>query len=309
MTISAGLGLAGFPFNDASDYWAWVKLCDEGGVNSLWQSDRLISRDPQLETMSVMAALAGATKRIKFGMNVASLGLRDPIVTAKACATIDFLSGGRLLPMFGVGSARSPDFRATGKPTAGRGTRTNEAVQIMTRLWSEDDVDFEGEHYQLKGATISPKPAQKRLPLWLGGSSKAAIERTARWSTGWQAGIENAEDVKPVIEAIKAACDVHGTSIDEDHYGAGFGFYFGDKDNPVVQKQMAGLAKLTGKPADGFFAVGGADEILNRIRDFHTAGAHKFVLRPIAANTAEVMEQTQALIEQVLPELTAMNRS
>lgn len=307
MTISAGLGLAGFPFNDASDYWGWIKLCDEGGVNSLWQSDRLISRDPQLETMSVMAALAGATKRIKFGMNVASLGLRDPIVTAKACATIDFLSNGRLLPMFGVGSARSPDFRTTGKPTAGRGARTNEAVQIMRKLWQEDEVDFDGEHYQLKGATISPKPIQKRLPLWLGGSSKAAIERTARWSTGWQAGIENAEDVKPVIDAIKAACDEYGTSIDEDHYGAGFGFFFGSEDDPIVQKQMAGLAKLTGKSAEGFFAVGGAEEILARIGEFHAAGAHKFVLRPIAGNTSEVMEQTEALIDQVLPELAAMN--
>ena len=92
MTISAGLGIANFPFAGAADFWEWVDLCDEGGVNSLWQSDRIISPEPNLECMSVMAALAGRTRNLKFGMNVASLGLRDPVLTAKACATIDVLS-------------------------------------------------------------------------------------------------------------------------------------------------------------------------------------------------------------------------
>ena len=89
MTISVGIGIANFPFDDARGFWQWVDVCDNGGIDSIWQSDRLISRDANLECMSVMAALAGATRRIKFGMNVASLGLRDPVLTAKQCATID----------------------------------------------------------------------------------------------------------------------------------------------------------------------------------------------------------------------------
>ena len=74
-------------------------------MDSIWQSDRIIEKTPNLETMSVMAALAGGSKRLKFGMNVASMALRDPVLMAKACATIDVLSNGRLLPAFGVGSA------------------------------------------------------------------------------------------------------------------------------------------------------------------------------------------------------------
>ncbi|HBP13600.1 MAG TPA: TIGR03854 family LLM class F420-dependent oxidoreductase, partial [Gammaproteobacteria bacterium] len=107
MTISAGIGIANFSFDDNRGFWKWVDLCDSGGVDSIWQSDRIISTDANLECMSVMAALAGGTKRIKFGMNVASLGLRDPVLTAKQCATIDVLSDGRLLPAFGIGSSRS----------------------------------------------------------------------------------------------------------------------------------------------------------------------------------------------------------
>ena len=192
MTVGAGIGIANFTFDDASGFWQWVALCDDGGVDSIWQSDRIIEKTPNLETMSVMAALAGGSKRLKFGMNVASMGLRDPVLTAKACATIDVLSNGRLLPAFGVGSALSRDFTATGRDTKGRGKRSGEGLEIMARLWSEDEVDFSGEFYRLEGATIAPKPIQQPLPLWVGGSAAAAIERTARWGTGWQAGIESA---------------------------------------------------------------------------------------------------------------------
>ena len=109
MTVSAGIGIANFVFDDVKGFWRWVALCDEGGVDSIWQSDRLMGSEENLECMSVMAALAGATRRIKFGMNVASLGLRDPVITAKACATIDVLSEGRLLPAFPRGhTASSP---------------------------------------------------------------------------------------------------------------------------------------------------------------------------------------------------------
>ena len=104
MTVAIGLGLMEFPFAGAGDYWRWVDLCEAGGVDSLWQTDRLVSRQPILECMAVMAALAGRTRRLRFGMNVVSLALRDPVLLAKQCATIDVLSEGRLLPGFGIGS-------------------------------------------------------------------------------------------------------------------------------------------------------------------------------------------------------------
>ena len=205
LSIAVGLGLNAFPFSGASAFWRWVDLCEEGGVDSLWQTDRLVSEEPFLEVMSVMAALAGRTERIKFGMNVASVGLRDPLLLAKQCATIDVLSDGRLLPAFGIGAIRAPDWAATGTETAGRGRRTDEGLEIIARLWTEDSVDFEGEFYRYRGATIMPKPVQRELPLWLGGSSKAAIRRTARIGTGWIAGLETPEQVAPTIAGIKTA--------------------------------------------------------------------------------------------------------
>src|SRR5580765_6415292 len=98
MAVRIGLGLADFAFSGASAFWRWVDLCEQGGVDSLWQSDRLSGPQPFLEAMSVMAALAGRTRRLKFGMNVLSVAFREPLVIAKSCATVDFLSEGRMLP-------------------------------------------------------------------------------------------------------------------------------------------------------------------------------------------------------------------
>ena len=100
------------------------------------------------------------TRRIKFGVNVVSLALRDPVLLAKQCATIDVLSQGRLLPGFGIGSPQGPEWQTLHIDTATRGRKTDEALEIIHRLWSEDSVDFEGRHNHLTGASISPKPVQ-----------------------------------------------------------------------------------------------------------------------------------------------------
>ena len=308
MGINAGLGIANFSFDDAKGFWRWVDLCDEGGVDSIWQSDRIIESSPNLETMSVMAALAGRTSKIKFGMNVASLGLRNPILMAKTCATVDFLSEGRLLPAFGVGSALSRDFTATGTETKGRGKRTDEGLQIMSRLWSQDHVSFDGEYYQLDDASISPKPIQQPLPLWVGGSSKQAIERTAKWGTGWQAGIESPGEIAPVISSIKERATELDRIIPEDHFGAGFAFRFGSPEEEMVSRQKDLLSKRLKKDPSELMAVGNKDDIMELSNKFLDAGAQKFILRPIASGTEDMLEQTNRLITEVLPEIASLRQ-
>ncbi len=309
MTISAGLGIANFPFADADGFWEWVDLCDASGVDSIWQSDRIIGADANLECMSVMAALAGRTRKLKFGMNVASLGLRDPVITAKACATIDVLSNGRLLPAFGVGSARSRDYTATGTPTRGRGRRAEEGLEILTRLWRDESVTLKGEYYELTDATIAPRPVQQPLPLWVGGSAEQAVQRTAKWGTGWQAGLESPEEVAPVIAAIKTALPGYERQIDDDHYGAGFAFRFGDPDEPICRKYHELLTARLGKDASTLSAIGGTTEMMELLLAFHRVGVHKFVLRPIAADTAEFIDQTRQFIDQLLPVIRQLNHS
>jgi len=296
-----------FPFESGKGFFRWVRLCEEGGIDSLWQTDRLVSKRPILECMSTMAALAGATERMKFGMNVASAGIRDPLVLAKQCASIDFLSGGRLLPAFGLGSALGPDWKATGTPTEGRGWRTDEALDIIAALWRGEKVSGR-EFFPYRDAVISPLPVHTSIPLWIGGSSKAAIRRTARIGTGWLAGRESPEEIGPVIQAIKASCAAQGRSIDDDHYGAGFFYRFGRWDEPFVETRMESMRKaFPDREPRQAMVVGDAEDIMARIDAYVRAGVSKFILRPLGETDEDVYDQTRLLVEEIQAAIDALN--
>ena len=302
LKVRIGMGTATFPFSSARAYWRWVDLLESSQVDSLWQTDRLAGSQPFLESMSTMAALAGATERLKFGMNAVVVSLRDPLVLAKQCATIDYLSGGRLLPVFGVGNDYSPEWNATGRSPRQRGRLADEALEIMKRLWSEERVSFKGEFFQYEDASIAPRPVQKQLPLWIGGHSKAAIRRTARIGTGWLGGVQSPAQAGPVVAAIKEACAQIGRKIDEDHYGAGIPFHFGSWDDPEVAQFGRARARIRGAPDPrSYFAVGDAATILERVQEYLRVGVSKFVLIPIARGDDAMGDQTRRLVEEVIP--------
>jgi alkanesulfonate monooxygenase SsuD/methylene tetrahydromethanopterin reductase-like flavin-dependent oxidoreductase (luciferase family) len=185
--------------------------------------------------------------------------------------------------------------------TKTRGRKADECLEIIHRLWREESVDFDGAFYKLKGVTIAPKPVQSDLPMWIGGSSDAAIRRTARIGTGWQAGGDPAAEAGRIVAAIKAAASEAGRSIDEDHYGAGFAFHFGTRDAPDVGRAMDAYAKRTGRDATYAFAIGDADAILARVAEYVDVGVSKFILRPLGGDDDAILAQTRLLIEQVLP--------
>ena len=307
MSVGVGLGISELPFETARGFWRWIEMCEDSAVDSIWQTDRLVNDKPMLESLTTMAALAGATKRLKFGMNVIALGWRDPLVVAKQCASIDYLSEGRLLPAFGIGTPRGEEWVATGRDPKGRGARTDEALEIISRLWSGESVDYDGTYYQYRGARISPLPAQKRLPLWIGGHSKAAIRRTARIGTGWLGGFQSAAEVTPVVAAIKVATEEAGRRIDHDHYGAGFHFRFGSWDDPVVAPRAEMIATRNARVPEDCMVIGDAPDMVARLKQFIVGGVSKFVLQPVAAGDEDTLEQTHRLIAEVLPEVPALN--
>ena len=304
--IALGVGLAEFPFETPAGFWRWIDLCEQGGVDSFWQTDRLLSRTPILESLSALALVAGRTRRLKFGVNVLSLALRDPVPVARQCATIDYLSEGRLLPGFGIGSPQGPEWAAMGIDRTSAGARTDEALEIIRRLWTGDAVDFAGVHFQLSGARIAPRPAQAELPIWIGGGSRAAIRRTARFGTGWQAGPETPEQAATVIGAIKVALAENGRAIDEDHYGAGIPFRFGHLNEPILATASAAYRARTGRDPAGYFAVGDAGTIAGRIEAYIAAGVSKFIMRPVGSGEAEMLDQTRRLVELLVPRVVGV---
>ena len=304
MAIGIGMGTSVFPFDNARDYFKWVDKCEAGKVDSIWQTDRLVSKESMLECLSAMAILAGYTESIRFGMNVASIAIRDPLITAKQCATIDYISGGRLLPAFGLGSKISRDYTATNISTKGRGKKADEALEIVSRLWAEDSVTFQGEHFSYKDAVITPKPANASIPLWIGGSSQIAVKRTARIGTGWLGGIDSPETAGAVVSGVKEALKNTEREIDDDHYGATLLFRFGNQEDRSVLSTTKGIAVRMGKNARRYYVVGNTSEIVERIKEFIDVGCQKFVLLPMASGTKEVMEQTRLCIDEIIPEFS-----
>ena len=281
MSVRLGLGFLQFPFSSPNAFWRWVDQCEDTGVDSLWLSERIVSTQNYLEPMSALAAIAGRTRRIKFGMSTVVLPLRDPTILAKECATIDYLSEGRFLPMFGVGNDVAPEWKAMNVSPKTRGSKSNEMLELLARLWSEDGVTHHGKYFDLDNVTIMPKPVQDPLPLWIGGSSEAAIERTARYGTGWIAGgAQTPAQLGRVVSAIREKAIEYERPIDDDHYGAGFSFRFGTWEDAAVQRQVQAFAqRAPGVDPKAFMAVGGPDDVVQLVKVFRAVGISKFVLR------------------------------
>lgn len=192
---------------------------EELGYASAWVSDHVLvprSRhfppQHQLDALATLAYLAARTERIAIGPSVLVLPYRDPIPTAKALSTIDWLSGGRLVVGVGVGWLEA-EFGALGVPFAERGARTDEAMQVLRNLWETETSSFEGHWSRYQGMASFPKSAPGRegmVPMLVGGNSKRAIDRAARLGDGWHPlGLAPAK-LAEGIAAYKTACEEHG---------------------------------------------------------------------------------------------------
>ncbi|MBV9174645.1 MAG: LLM class F420-dependent oxidoreductase [Chloroflexi bacterium] len=196
------------------------------GFNSIWISDHVVvpeeisssypysadghfptaATQPYLEPLSALGYLAGLTRTTRLGIAVLVLPYRHPLLTAKMIATLDTLSGGRIDLGIGVGWMRE-EFEALGWPAEvyeGRGRATDEQLRILKAAWTEDVFSFEGEFYRFPRLGAHPHPRQKpHPPIWVGGHSKAAIRRTARYADVWlPIGARPPADLPP--EQIKA---------------------------------------------------------------------------------------------------------
>ena len=133
--------------------------------------------------------------------------------------------------------------------------------------------------------------------------SDAAIKRTAKYGTGWQAGPETPEEAGVIVRAIKTAAAEAGRQIDDYHFGAGFPFYFGSATDPAPDRMIEAYKRRTGRDAARLIAVGDAEAIVDRVAEYVHAGVSKFVLRPVGGNENELLAQTGRLIEEVLPRI------
>lgn len=306
MSVKAGVGFAAWPFGEAEPQalWRFVDRAEALGVDSLWVIDRIVTKGLFLEPLTVMAAIAARTQRLKFGPSVLALALRNPVLLAKEIATVDFLSGGRILPAVGLGLDDPVEAEACGIQPRERARRTDEAIALMRRLWTEDEVTHEGRYYRLNGVTVQPKPVQQPCPpIWIGGSSDAALRRVARLGDGWLASTITPAEVAQSLRRLRQYLEETGRQIEEDHIGVIIACCLAPSE---VEAQELGAPFLIRRRSDvsveEYAAFGPPARCVALVRRYIEAGASKFILR-LACPPQQVMAQLEWLSREVIPQV------
>ena len=169
---------------------------------------------------TAMAHFAGATERVRVNSCIAILPLQNPIVTAKALSTMDWLSGGRVTVTFAVGWLDG-EFEAMGVDFHQRGAISDEYVQAIIELWTKEKPEFEGKYVSFRDVAFEPKCVQKpHVPIWFGGDADAVLKRIARYASGWWPFLTKPEDIPAKIDFIKSQPDYNGRLADV-YYGLG----------------------------------------------------------------------------------------
>lgn len=197
-------------------------VAEELGFDSVWLPEHLVlplamagsphagqdhppipPRTPLFDAAAMLSFVAARTSTIKLGTYVYLLGLRHPFVSARAFATLDWLSGGRAIIGAGAGWLQS-EWEAAGVDPTTRGARLDEAIDVCRRLWTEDTVSNDGRHFPFAEVAFEPKPVQQPIPILVGGESPAALRRAGRLGDGW-IGMANTP-----AAAAEAVAIIHG---------------------------------------------------------------------------------------------------
>ena len=280
MRVRVGFGFGGAArvSDPAGDQQAFGRIVDDLewlGFDSLWVSER--ATGTTLDPMVAMAFAAGRTERLKFGPAVMVLPGRNPVLCAKALASLDRISNGRCLPAFGLGIADAAEHQAFGLDRRERAAWFDEALPLVRRLCTEDSVDHHGDRFHLDGVRVLPKPVQDPLEVWLGGRAPSELRRCGRLGDGWLPSFATPTTVADGIRVVDEAAAEAGRTIDREHFGALVPFVHGALPDRFAER----LRTQQPEVHPGEVVAQGVDGLAARLAEFVDAGASKFVVFPL----------------------------
>ena len=208
------------------------RRAEAAGLDSIWMGEHVVlfdktefpypgSRDGKLpvpdgsgmlDTVATFGFLAAATQRVRLGTGIALISQRNPIYTAKEFTTLDWLSGGRIDFGIGVGWCKE-EVLASGYTWEDRGARSDEFLELVTRLWTQPLARYDGRHFRVAECRLDPKPVQKpHVPIIVGGHSDAALKRAATYGAGWYGFAIRPEQTADVLPRLDRALRDRGRS-------------------------------------------------------------------------------------------------
>ena len=280
-----------------------VRHAEARGLDSVWVTDHVIVprdagviyRHDMLDPLAMLPWLAAVTERIALGTSVVILPYRSPIPVAKLLASVDVLSGGRLIVGVAIGWLEG-EFDALGVPFKERASRTDEALELFRTLWTEEQPTLTTRHHQLANLQVSPMPLQKpRPPLWVGGNSDGAFRRVARLGDGWHASSMDQSTFRQGQDGVLRSWKEAGREgepvwslripilLDGVHRAA------------VDMSLLRGRHTLAGSPA----------KVAEELRGFQALGVSHVALEVSYSTYPAILETIDLIADQIRPALSS----
>lgn len=257
------------------------------GFHSIWVGDSVIAK-PRLDPLTTLAAVGARSRRIRLGTAVYLAALRNPVLVAHMVATVDWLSGGRV--DLGIGYSRPNDpvqeheYKVLGHDPAKRIKMSEELVQIVRRLWRENDVSYAGNFSNFEHVTVEPKPVQLGgVPIWLASNNiEPGLKRVARMADGWLNNITDPHTYRECLEKIRAYAAEAGRDPQAIEPGLYFTLAAGGED--AIREGQNFLSQYYNRPYEAvakamLCVMGSWDQVMDQIQAYCEAGARTIVLR------------------------------
>lgn len=287
---------------------------EELGWDSVWVADRVASPaagSPLLEGVTMAAAYAALTTRLRVGIGVLVAPTRHPFALAKQLATVDYLADGRLVAGLGIG-INPADYAAVEVPFRERGRRQDELIPAMRRAWAGGPARFEGRRYRFGDVWLEPGPHRPTgPPLWIGGTSEAALRRTGRLGDGWLAYQVAAGQVPGMLSAIRRHAEAAGRDPDALEYGVLVPVHVRADGAAARREAQESFSRRWGRAIppeamEQLCVVGEPEECIQKIAAFAAAGLGELVLNPQSLTRDPVGDAEQLMADLVAPARAAL---
>ncbi len=282
-----------------------VALADRLGFDSIWVGDHVAFPVPILDPLLQIAQAAAHSQRLLFGTAVYLLPLRHPTPVAKQLATLDRLTGGRLVFGVGVGGEFPNEYAACEVPVEERGARLSEAIPLLKRLWSGEPVAANGRFYRFPEVRLLPPPVQPGgPPIWCGGRSEAALRRIGRMADGWVSYVVTAEMYRAGLETIAREAEKETRTF--ERFGTGHLLFtrIGSSHEEALDAAAAHLSMRYAmdfrRAAEKYGALGRPAEVAERVDALRAAGLRHVILDHTGP-FEERDEQAERFAREVIP--------
>ena len=313
-TVKYGYGYGMQPGEAPShaEFLGFAGKVEQAGFDSFWLDDHIAFRGNFLESLAALAAAAARTRHITLGSLVYLLPLRRPAIAAKAAATVDYLSGGgRFIFGVGVGGEEAREFEVCGVPRGERGARTDEAIEVLRKLWSGEAVNHEGRFFRFPDARQSPPPLTPGgPPIWVGGRSEAAQRRAALLADGYAPYLFSPARYEKALAGVRRLAAEAGRALDDPQkpWTPALHMFVNlrEKESDALAQGAENLSVRYGmdmrEAAKRYLLHGSVARCAERIGAYREAGVRHFIFK-VAAPADEEAEHMTRLMEELLPEV------